>query len=300
MNPTTRTLDFNFFKEHPEIIRYMDTDIAIVDNLNSMLETGAETFKTECFLMTFCLEGEISLNLNKCQYNLPTDHCAIVLPGSHIGHSPYKKPYTVRIVAFSKEFYASTIKLDPNTWNIIQYLYKNPILPMHRKESYKMYLLKELTVRLIDEPPHPFSHLVKHHFFASVFCEMLAHLHEHIPHTEKMDYNRTRQSAIFRQFMEEVATDDGTHRTVSYYANRLCYSAKHLSTVIKQFSGKTPISIINEHAILKIKHQLKHSDMSIKEVADYFDFVNPSFFGKFVKQHTGMSPLQYRLTGTEE
>lgn len=299
MNKDTRQIDFNTFKEHPELIRYMDNDIAIIDNLNPMLETDTETFKTDCFLMVFCLEGETGINLNQCNYPLQADHCAIVLPGTYIRRTPCKKPHKIRIIAFSHEFYANTIELEPNTWNIIQYIYKNPILPISENSSYKMYLVKELAVQLIDEQPHPFSHMVKHHFFTTAFCTMLAHLNEHIPQTDKMDYDRSRQSVIFRQFMEEVANDNGTHRSVSYYANRLCYSAKHLSTVIKEYSGKSPLKIINEHAILKIKHQLKHSDMSIKEVAEYFDFVNPSFFGKYVKQHTGMSPLQFRLTGME-
>lgn len=106
--------------------------------------------------------------------------------------------------------------------------------------------------------------------------------------------------ATFRKFLERVAEDDGTHRSVTYYADLLCYSAKHLSTVVKKISGKAPLSIINEHAIEQIKYELKHSDMSIKEIADHFDFVNPSFFGKFVKQHLGMSPLQFRNSEEKE
>ena len=39
--------------------------------------------------------------------------------------------------------------------------------------------------------------------------------------------------------------------------------------------------------------------MSMKELADYFEFTNPSFFGKFVKMHIGMSPMQYRITSED-
>ena len=104
---------------------------------------------------------------------------------------------------------------------------------------------------------------------------------------------------IFRKFLEKVSEDDGTHRSVSYYADILCYSPKHLSTVVKKISGRTPLSIINEHAMECIKYELKHSGKSIKEIADQFDFPNQSFFGKFVKNHIGMSPLQYRISEIE-
>ena len=36
MNKDTRQIDFNTFKEYPELIRYMDNDIAIIDNLTPM------------------------------------------------------------------------------------------------------------------------------------------------------------------------------------------------------------------------------------------------------------------------
>ena len=97
-----------------------------------------------------------------------------------------------------------------------------------------------------------------------------------------------------------VNADDGSHRSVAYYADKLCYSAKYLSSTVKQVTGKSPLQIINEHAIKQIKYKLKHSEMSMKEMADYFDFTNPSFFGKFVKGHTGMSPMQYRYSEEEK
>ena len=57
---------------------------------------------------------------------------------------------------------------------------------------------------------------------------------------------------------------------------------------IARTKEKSPLQIINEHAIKEIKHKLKHSEMSMKEMANFFNFTNPSFFGKFVKQHTDM------------
>ena len=95
-------------------------------------------------------------------------------------------------------------------------------------------------------------------------------------------------------YLDLVMKDDGTHRTVTYYADKLCYSPKHLSTIVKHVCGRSPLKIINEHAIEKIKYQLQNTDKSMKELTDEFNFANPSFFGKFVKQHLGVSPQQYR------
>ena len=63
--------------------------------------------------------------------------------------------------------------------------------------------------------------------------------------------------------------------------------------------GRTPLDLINENAIEHIKYRLKHSDKSIKEIAEEFDFPNQSFFGKYVKSYLGMSPARYRNTKEE-
>ena len=57
------------------------------------------------------------------------------------------------------------------------------------------------------------------------------------------------------------------HRSVSYYADALCYTPKHFSKVIKQACGRTPLDLINETTIEHIKYRLKRSDKSVKEIA---------------------------------
>ena len=53
-------------------------------------------------------------------------------------------------------------------------------------------------------------------------------------------------------------------------------------------------TLVNEFIIEDITELLKYSEKSIKEIANYLEFPNLSYFGKYVKAHTGMSPTQYR------
>ena len=43
-----------------------------------------------------------------------------------------------------------------------------------------------------------------------------------------------------------------------------------------------------------IRYYLTHTDLTLKQVADRLGFPNPSFFGKYVKEHFGMTPAQIR------
>lgn len=288
------------FKKHPEYTSYIDDDIAVIDSLSSIMNADEELAKIDCFMIVFCQEGDITLNINGNQHSLKKDFCAILPPGTVVRKVACNQPYVVKIAIASLSFLTETLSSSKETWNIIHYLFFNPIHPIQKASSYKLYLYKELLITLIQEQPHAYSKQTRRFHFAGMLCELMVLLNQMIPKDyEPQALDKNRAVIITRDFIELVNSDTGMHRTVSYYADRLCYSPKYLSATVKQITGKSPLQIINAHAIKQIKFKIKYSEMSMKELADYFEFTNPSFFGKFVKMHIGMSPMQYRMSSEE-
>ncbi len=287
------------FKQHPEHTIYMDDDIAVMDNLSEMMESDEETVKLDCFLIAFCVKGHITVNINGQLHRLQKDYCAILPPNSILRKVVDNGSYTMKIAAISSAFMEEFLAPSRETWHTMSYLYHNPIHPIKQRESYKMFLYKELLLTLTKEQPHIYSKQTRRYHLAGMLCEMMANLNKMVPEEKRKDINHNRAIVITRSFLELVNADDGSHRSVCYYADQLCYSPKYLSFIIKTVTGKTPLQIINEHAIKQIKFKLRYTDISMKELADLFDFPNPSFFGKFVKMHTNMSPLQYRQSKEE-
>ena len=103
-----------------------------------------------------------------------------------------------------------------------------------------------------------------------------------------------REEILFKEFIKLVSEYHRKERRVDFYAEQLFLSPKHFSTVIKKVSGKTAGQWIDDYVVLEIKTLLKYSAMSIQEIAYYMNFSNPSFFGKYFKHHTGMSPSEYK------
>lgn len=294
-----RTIDLENFKAIKDSLNYYDTNVIAFKskNIDSYLE---DNIKLNCFLIVYCFDGELEININSKDYILNKENSAVLLPGTILRKTKTKYPHpkadnSITLLGFSTSFLSDTIHLKKETINIAFQLFKTPILPCTPIESYKFYIYKELAYILFNETNHLYREEILKHFFATIFCEMLSEISKVIPEqSHEYKQKNKRSDWIFRKFIELVLKDDGSHRSVSYYANQLCYSPKHVSTVIKQISGTSPLKLINDHAIKQIKFQLKHSGKSMKEIADEFNFANPSFFGKFVKQHIGMSPLQYR------
>lgn len=62
----------------------------------------------------------------------------------------------------------------------------------------------------------------------------------------------------------------------------------------KEVSGTDGFRTLTQYMVKDILYLLRNSQKSIKEIANELNFPNLSFFGKYVKQHLGMSPKQYR------
>ena len=84
---------------------------------------------------------------------------------------------------------------------------------------------------------------------------------------------------------------------LDFYAQQLEVSPKHLSRTIKAQTGYTAVEWIEKFVILEAKVLLKSSNLNIQQISDELNFASQSFFGKYFKKITGMSPKEFRNKG---
>ena len=82
---------------------------------------------------------------------------------------------------------------------------------------------------------------------------------------------------------------------MEYYAKHLGITPKYLSLICKKRVGKNASKVIDGAVINKAKELLTQSGLSVQEVAERLNFVSQSFFGKYFKQRTGVSPSRYKV-----
>lgn len=97
------------------------------------------------------------------------------------------------------------------------------------------------------------------------------------------------------KFIRLVNHSDGRIRRVDYFADQLNITPKYLSTVLKEVMNRRPSIYIQLFTLKAIKHRLCFTDMTMQEIALDLNFPNASFFGKYFKQHEGMTPMEFRM-----
>lgn len=95
----------------------------------------------------------------------------------------------------------------------------------------------------------------------------------------------------FIRLVEEYST---RQRRLSFYAEKLEYHPKYLSSLIKRETGHSGQELIDQYSALTAMTKLSYGHQSIKEISDEMDFQSQSDFGKFFKRIAGVSPLAYR------
>ena len=100
---------------------------------------------------------------------------------------------------------------------------------------------------------------------------------------------------VIDNFMRLVEQSDGRIRRVDDFATQLNVTPKYLSTILKEVMNRRPSTYIQLYTLKAIEHRLRFTDMTMQEIANDLNFPNPSFFGKYCKEHLGMTPLEYRM-----
>ena len=116
------------------------------------------------------------------------------------------------------------------------------------------------------------------------------------PEEKKAETGSPRIRELFNRFMRALESRYRESRDVSYYADLLSVSAKYLDIVTRRITGHTAKSVIDHYVVLQIKQSLATEEKSIKELSWDYHFCDISFFCRYFKQHTGLTPQQFRKT----
>jgi AraC-like DNA-binding protein len=96
------------------------------------------------------------------------------------------------------------------------------------------------------------------------------------------------------KFMELVEQSDGRIRRVEDFAQMLNVTPKYLSKLLMKTMNRKPSEMVTLFTLKAIENRLRYSDMTMQQIADELNFSSASSFGKFVKEHLGTTPLDFR------
>ncbi|WP_430817717.1 AraC family transcriptional regulator [Carboxylicivirga sp. RSCT41] len=85
-----------------------------------------------------------------------------------------------------------------------------------------------------------------------------------------------------------------TEKELGFYADQLHITKRRLSTLCSAEVGRPASSIITERLVMESKRLLRYTNNTISEIAHELQYSDASYFVKFFKSKTNLTPLEYR------
>ena len=272
-------------------VSYSDNDIVIIDNIQTFAEISAAHVAMNAIII--CTQGKVQGMLNGQAIELHKNQVAII-PQNVIITDPMVSPdLDLKAMFFTNSILQSFLREKMNVWNDMMYVHRNHIVTMDEDEilfyTHFYDMMKHTFTRGMG---NPFRTDVIQSLLRSAILGLCGAMKQYLP--ADIELKGKTSDVHFQRFLDLLHSIDVKHRTVEAYANDLCISPKYLTAICKKNSGKTANEWITEHVLEDIRYYLKQTDLSIKQICAQLGFPNPSFFGKYVKDHFGMTPMQLR------
>lgn len=106
--------------------------------------------------------------------------------------------------------------------------------------------------------------------------------------------NKEGSNAYIRKFIELVNDCFREQHSVRYYADKLCITPNYLNEITNSVMRVSAKQYIQDKIIEESKRLLAYTDASVSEIAFGLHFSTITYFVRFFRLHTGMTPLSYR------
>ena len=269
------------------------TDVLLIDSTEMMADASLEyePFKVDMTMAIIYEQGSADLMINMKKIHVQAPAVLIVMNNQiyqPLGHSDDMKS---KVILMSRAFSDSLFTNMGDIMSLQSEIMKNPVVEMANEENVfgQFY---QLLLNIMSSPHAEHKLEVARHLTLSMFYGYSSHKHE-VQDTPKLS---SRQEEIYESFITLLEKHYRTEREVGFYADKLCITAKYLSSTMKDLTGKTALQIIEEYAISECKALLLSTKMTIQQISDELNFPSQSVFGKYFKRLTGMSPKEYRAS----
>ncbi|MFI3301922.1 MAG: helix-turn-helix domain-containing protein [Rikenellaceae bacterium] len=296
VSPTTALRKISILKIKKEMsdVSFLSNDMVIT---NITAETNYTLTQPVAFdgfsaIIMMCGEARVSIDLE--EYDVKPRDIVVFSPKTTIKTTKCTTNAAAYLISFSRSF-IDNLQIDLSTTLPLYMRFgKNPVLHLSQDDVDEIRQLFRLIKIMLKSDKEKYRTEIITTLFTTMFY-ILTELNNRdtIDHQSK----KGRCEVIFDEFLSLLQIHSRTERNVKFYADKLNISTKYLSAVVKDVSGKTAAKWIDESVILEAKTLLVYSGLSIQEIANKLNFSTQSFFGKYFKQHTGMSPSRFKRKG---
>jgi AraC-like DNA-binding protein len=246
-----------------------------------------EPHRHDSYLMVFFTNGSGLHEVDFDQFGIKRGSLFVLQPGQ-MHHWSLSEDIEGFVIIFSQELYNLYFgQKKINEYNFYHSIHNRPEMVFEENEIPNLLPYFDL---LIQENNH------ENKFQLDKMLNLLDCIHIEISRKYSETYSHQTHSYnikinSFERLLEQYFRME---KLPSFYAEKLNITLKHLNRICNEILQKTATEVITDRVILEIKRMLIDKQLSINEIAFAVGYEDYSYFSRFFKKQTGMSPTEFR------
>jgi len=269
----------------------LSEDIIVFDTNTFKTRRDAIPTRIDGLAIMLCKEGHGKITIDLREYEFYKNSLLVIQPKNYMQVLEVSDDYKASYLLCSLHIIEDVLPKLTDLLPILIHHRTEPVSNLSEEDAASLQDYYNFLYKQINGPQTPFTK-------KKVICLLQAALFRMMEIKSQrqgdVQMKKSRREEIMAKFILAVSDNFRKERQVSFYADKLCITPKHLSAVVKEISGQTAGSWIENYVLMEAKVLLKTTDLTIQQIAMNLNFSNQSFFGKYFKHLTGMSPSEFR------
>ena len=257
-----------------------------------------EPLRFRNLVLVFCESGELQLELNYTSYTLKQNGFLIITPLDILTFERSSADYVSTVLVLPSEVFSPVLK-DINLLNF-KYIKHTPIvnlqneyLALYKQVLATLWHMKELVAA------EEFDKIASLQISSLAVVQQDYYNKYIAPKDSGFEYI-PRKKELFRSFIQNLLKSHSLSREVLFYANELGISSGYLNEICNDVSSHSAKDIIDSTVMARLKFELSYTSKSVQELADEYNFPSQSYFTRYYKRLTGMTPSEFRKSRASE
>lgn len=261
-----------------------------ISTTSSLADHIGRPMRTNDCIVLYCIAGRAVAECNFSDTPFREGHMAIIFSDTLFAIKKISPGFKARYIELS------TTLADESTFTssgaFFDWVYENPVfaIPDENKPSIDAWLssLDWIEANATGRYRELMLRNHWHNFFLGLESALADRLAENL--TKSISASRKLLNGFYKLLSENIRRS----HEVKFYADKLCVTPYYLSKVCGHVLSSTPKELIDRQLMMEIKSLLTSTDLTIKEIADLYNFQSTSYLGRFFRRHIGMPPSDYR------
>lgn len=237
-----------------------------------------------------CTGGSLSFLLDHVRYNICQRDYVILTAGTLPSDFRISEDCKVIAVSFLDSMVdRETIK---NSYGVIGHLslLQNPVIKLSEDDFISC---RDDLTRLHAKLKKP--HLFKEEVIGTLLKAHVLDLYDIHAQTQPEYTEGGRPAILLREFIGMLLEGRfREHRTIEYYANRLCVNPHYLTEICRRFTYQPASYWIDRFTIRELSSLMADQALTFDDIAFRLNFSSVSYFSSYIKKHLGITPSKFR------